>query len=136
MVIEGIGWEYALRLYQDGFARIPDMDAPYERHDQYGVKVNPIAAAKIMDDMLSEAGVTLYYGQPLVNVTSSRDRIREIQIATKDGLLTLTAEIYIDCTGDGDLAHLAGATTEDGDGNGTFQPGTLRFLPCRSCRTR
>ncbi len=129
MIIEGIGWEYVLRLYQDGFARIPDMDARYERHDQYGVKVNPIAAAKIMDDMLSEAGVTIYYAQPLVDVLTDDHHIQAIRIATKDGLHSLSAEIYIDCTGDGDLAHLAGADSDDGDGNGTFQPGTLRFYP-------
>ena len=28
MVIGGIGWEFVLRLYEDGFARIPDMNAP------------------------------------------------------------------------------------------------------------
>ena len=59
MVIGGIGWELVLRLHREGFAHIPDMDAPYERHDQYGVKVNPVAAAKTMDDMLLESGVTL-----------------------------------------------------------------------------
>lgn len=129
MVIAGIGWEYALRLYKDGFAKIPDMNAPYRQHDQYGVKVNPVAAAKVMDDMLLEAGVDLYYGQPVVDVVTEGRTIQSIVISTKDGLKSLDAKIYIDCTGDGDMAHLAGATTEDGDGNGTYQPGTLRFYP-------
>ena len=52
MVITGIGWELVLRLHKEGYARIPDMNAPRENHEQYGVKVNPVAAAKIMDDML------------------------------------------------------------------------------------
>jgi hypothetical protein len=129
MVIGGIGWDFVKRLARDGFARVPDMNAPYRQHDQYSVKVNPVAAAKVMDDMLLEAGVTLFYSQPVVDVSVSDDRIQEIIIATKEGLFSLTADIYIDCTGDGDLAHLAGATTDDGDGDGHFQPGTLRYYP-------
>ena len=86
MVIGGIGWELVLRLYREGFARIPDMDAPYERHDQYGVKVNPVAAAKVMDDMLLESGVDLYYGQSMVEAESAEGRIRSIRITTKRGL--------------------------------------------------
>ena len=129
MVIGGIGWELVLRIYREGFAHIPDMDAPYERHDQYGVKVNPVAAAKIMDDMLLESGVTLYYGQSLVAAEREGDEISGILIATKTGLKKLRAKLYIDCTGDGDLAAFAGASFTAGDGSGTFQPGTLRYYP-------
>lgn len=136
MVITGIGWEYVKRLYHDGFAVIPDMDAEYQNHAQYGVKVNPVAAAKVMDDMLIEAGVDIYYGQPAVDVniceTDERNMISSIIISTKDGLAELSAKVYIDCTGDGDLAHLAGAQSWDGDEKGTFQPGTLRFYPSKS----
>ena len=129
MVIGGIGWELVLRLRQDGFARIPDMDAPYERHDQYGVKVDPVAAAKVMDDMLLESGVDLYYGQSMVDVQREDGRISGILIATKSGLRRLKAKVYIDCTGDGELAAFAGASFAAGDGSGTFQPGTLRYYP-------
>ena len=129
MVIGGIGWELVLRLYGEGFAHIPDMDAPYERHDQYGVKVNPVAAAKVMDDMLLESGVTLYYGQSVVAAERKGDKIGSILISTKAGLKKLQGKLYIDCTGDGDLAAFAGASFTAGDGSGTFQPGTLRYYP-------
>ena len=129
MVIGGIGWELVLRLYEEGFAHIPDMDAPYERHDQYGVKVNPVAAAKVMDDMLLESGVTLYYGQSVVAAEREGEKIGSILISTKTGLKKLRAKLYIDCTGDGDLAAFAGAFFAAGDGSGTFQPGTLRYYP-------
>jgi len=129
MVIGGIGWELVLRLYRDGFARIPDMDAPYEQHDQYGVKVDPVAAAKVMDDMLLESGVDLYYGQSMVDAERENGRIGSILIATKSGLRRLKGKVYIDCTGDGELAAFAGASFDAGDGSGTFQPGTLRYYP-------
>ena len=129
MVIAGIGWELVLRLHKEGFARIPDMNALRENHEQYGVKVNPVAAAKIMDDMLVESGVHLYYGQSLVDAETQGDRITGILISTKSGLKRLHADIYLDCTGDGDLAAFAGAEYAAGDGCGTFQPGTLRYYP-------
>lgn len=129
MVIAGIGWEFVRRLAREGFARIPDMDAPRVSHDQYGVKVNPVAAAKVMDDMLLEKGVKLYYGQPAVQVQTRENRICGIRIATRTGLKELEASVYIDCTGDGALGALAGACFEAGDGRGGFQPGTLRYYP-------
>lgn len=129
MVIRGIAWEYVMRLYQAGFAYIPDMDAEYKNHAQYGVKVNPVAAAKVIDDMLLESGVSVYYGQSAVDVTVNAQKITNIKIATKTGLKELTAKIYIDCTGDGDVAAFAGAEFIAGDGHGVFQPGTLRYYP-------
>lgn len=129
MVIAGIGWEFVLRLHREGYAHIPDMNAPRVNHEQYGVKVNPVAAAKVMDDMLLESGVELYYGQSVVAAETAGDRIDHILISTKSGLKRLRADIFIDCTGDGDLAAFAGAQFTAGDGKGNFQPGTLRFYP-------
>ena len=129
MVIGGIGWEFVLRLHEDGFARIPDMNAPRENHEQYGIKVNPVAAAKVMDDMLTESGVHLFYGQSVVDAETRDGRVESILISTKSGLKRLTAKIFLDCTGDGDLAAFAGAEFSAGNGNGVFQPGTLRFYP-------
>ena len=129
MVIAGIGWEFVLRLWREGYARIPDMNAPRVSHDQYGVKVNAVAAAKIMDDMLLESGVTLFYGQAVVAADTRDDRIERIWITTKAGLKSLEGKIFIDCTGDGDLASFCGAAFCAGDGQGGFQPGTLRFYP-------
>ena len=129
MVITGIGWEFVLRLHKEGYARIPDMNAPRRNHEQYGVKVNPVAAAKVMDDMLLESGVALYYGQGVVDAETSDGRIDSILISTKSGLKRLKAQVFIDCTGDGDLAAFAGAAFLAGDGKGVFQPGTLRYYP-------
>lgn len=132
MIIGGIGWEFVLKLYRDGFARIPEMNADYVEHSQYGVKVNPVAAAKVMDDMLIDAGVDLYYGQPIVDVETEDRMIKSVLISTKDGIKRIEASLFIDCTGDADIAHFAKATTFDGDGDGHFQPGTIRYYPAIS----
>lgn len=132
MIVGGIAQELVSRLHEENFAFVPDMDAPYREHSQYSVKVNPVATAKIMDDMLIEAGVDIYYDQPIVEAIVSENEIKHVLVATKDGLLSVSAKIFIDCTGDGDLAHLAGAKTQSGDANGKFQPGTLRYYPAIS----
>lgn len=129
MVIAGIGWELVRRLEKDGFAHVPDMNAPRQNHEQYGVKVNPVAAAKVMDDMLTESGVHLFYGQTLADAETENGRITAVTVTTKAGLKRLTGDLFIDCTGDGDLAAFAGAAFIPGDGKGTFQPGTIRYYP-------
>lgn len=134
MIIKGIGWEFVQRLKKDNFANIPDQNAEYKNHWQYGVKVNPVAAAKIMDDMLIESGVKLFYGQPVVDAETDGAIITGIKIATKTGLKELKAKLFIDCTGDGELGCFAGAEFIAGDGGGTFQPGTLRFYPATDAK--
>ena len=129
MIIAGLGWEFVGRLADDGYASIPDMYAKRTSHEQYGVKVNPAAAAKAMDDMLIEAGVDLYYGQPAVSVMVEKRKIGAALISTKEGLCEICGKVFVDCTGDGDFAYWAGAECDAGGSNGEFQPGTLRFYP-------
>lgn len=134
-VIRGIGWEYVTRLAEAGYAVIPDKmaDGP---HWIYGVHVNIPAAAYLMDVMLTEAGVDLYYGQPAAAVETTetgeaenRIHVTGVVIASKEGLRRLTADVFIDCTGDGDAAVYAGAQYECGGDSedGFLQPGTIRF---------
>ena len=133
MVITGIGWEFVQELAKRGFAEIPDMDAPYRVHWQYGVKVNPIAAAQCMDDFLLEANVSLYYRQGIVAVETTNTpegiRLDAVIVSTKAGLVRHRAKIFIDCTGDGDLCAWAGAEVLIGD---NLQPGSLRLYPDRN----
>jgi hypothetical protein len=105
-------------------------------HWIYGVHVNIPAAAYLMDVMLTEAGVDLYYGQPAAAVETTetgeaenRIHVTGVVIASKEGLRRLTADVFIDCTGDGDAAVYAGAQYECGGDSedGFLQPGTIRF---------
>ncbi|MDD4774206.1 MAG: FAD-dependent oxidoreductase [Eubacteriales bacterium] len=126
-VIAGIGWEFILRLNEKGFAPIPDMsvDAP---HPYYGIHVNIPAAAHMMDVMLAEAGVDILYNRSAVEVEVSEangmKHVDDVIISTKDGLARLSAKMFIDASGDGDLSAWAGARYECGD---TLQPGTIRY---------
>ncbi|MBR5445523.1 MAG: FAD-dependent oxidoreductase [Clostridia bacterium] len=131
-VIRGIGWEYVTRLAEAGYAVIPDKMAEGP-HWIYGVHVNIPAAAHLMDVMLMEAGVNLYYSQPIAAVETEEGTeetiVTAVIIASKEGLRRLTGKVFIDCTGDGDAAVYAGAQFECGgeSEDGFLQPGTLRF---------
>ncbi len=139
-VIRGIGWEYVTRLAAAGYAVIPDKMAEGP-HWIYGVHVNIPAAACLMDTMLTEAGVDLYYGQPVCTVetvpsaqaTTDNEptHMTAVVVASKEGLRRLSGKVFIDCTGDGDMAVYAGAAYECGEANevdGFLQPGTIRFF--------
>ena len=133
-VIRGIGWEYVTRLAQAGYAVIPDKmaDGP---HWIYGVHVNIPAAAYMMDLMMTEAGVDLYYHQPVADVETETTaegmiHVKSVILASKEGLRRLRGKVFIDCTGDGDAAVFAGAQYECGgesETDGFLQPGTIRF---------
>lgn len=131
MVIEGIAWEFVKRLHAMGYANVPDLNSDFGHDWQYSIKVNTVAAAKLLDDMLLEAGVSLYYLQPLVEVETEQEngltRVTGAVISTKAGLGRLTADFFIDATGDGDLCVWAGNDYELGGADGALQPGTLRY---------
>ncbi|NLK08645.1 MAG: FAD-dependent oxidoreductase [Firmicutes bacterium] len=86
-------------------------------------------AVKIVCEQLClENGVDLLYHTFLASCAVEDNMITEIQVATKDGIKHFTAKIFIDSTGDGDLAYFSGAPTEKGrQADGLAQPMTLNF---------
>ena len=86
-------------------------------------------AFKIAAEQLClESGVDILFHSFLADVENKGNAVESIGIATKDGIKRLRARIYVDSTGDGDLAYLAGARIEKGRSqDGLAQPMTLCF---------
>ena len=61
------------------------------------------------DAMLLEASAEMLFHAVAVGVTTVDDRIDALLVETKSGRFALRATTFIDCSGDGDLAHFAGA---------------------------
>lgn len=57
-------------------------------------------------------------------VSSRGDRIHEVRVATKAGLLSIQPRVVVDCTGDGDVAAFSGAPFEVAQ---PLQPMTMHF---------
>jgi hypothetical protein len=58
----------------------------------------------------------------------NNDEVDVIVTSNKSGLTAYKAKVYVDCTGDGDLAAWAGAEFDKGDKTGSLQPATHCFI--------
>lgn len=82
----------------------------------------------ILDDMVREAGVEVLFHAMIFDVTTEKDQVKSITMATKSGVLTAEADFFIDATGDGDLFAYAGCDYVLGrESDGVCQPMTLCF---------
>jgi len=80
---------------------------------------------RIYDDMVGTSGAVVRFHTRLAAVEMDQPGIVAAVIcANKDGLTAYSARVYIDCTGDADLATWAGADYKKGDEAGTMQPVT------------
>lgn len=79
-------------------------------------------------DMLKEAGVKLLLHSFVDHVETSDGRIHSVQLTSKSGRIEVRGKIYIDTTGDADIAYLAGAPCVQGrDVDRLTQPMTMKF---------
>ena len=82
----------------------------------------------VLDQMATEAGITLLFHAYLCDVNCYDGKIESLCVATKSGKLTLTADYYIDATGDADLAMGAGCSYRLGrEEDNLCQPMTICF---------
>lgn len=84
---------------------------------------------RIYDRMVTDAGVDILFGSQVCGVEMRDARqVDTLIVSNKAGLTAYRAKVYVDCTGDGDLAAWAGAAFEKGDADGGMQPATLCFV--------
>ena len=96
--------------------------APGEQiFDDEGLKI-------VLDGMMQDHSVDLLLHSTFVDVDMDGQRIARIQTVGKSGRIDLIGQVYVDSTGDGDLAAQAGAPVEKGRSqDGLCQPMTLCF---------
>ncbi|TCZ78196.1 FAD-dependent oxidoreductase [Paenibacillus albiflavus] len=78
-------------------------------------------------NMLQEAGVKLLLHSFAAEVRMSGNHLDGVAVWNKGGRMMIEAKIFIDATGDADVAHLAGASCEQGNEAGKVQPMTMKF---------
>ncbi|XHR28461.1 MAG: FAD-dependent oxidoreductase [Chthoniobacteraceae bacterium] len=84
---------------------------------------------RVYDDLVTKAGATVKFQTFLSAVeTDGNGSVTSIVVTNKRGLLAFHAPVYIDCTGDADLAAWAGAQFQKGDNLGQLQPATHCFI--------
>lgn len=119
----GVGREVYERC-RDGGVFGPDYnpDRKY-RWDSNSIRAEGLKS--VYDDLVAESGAAFTFQTRLVAVEVEDSYVRYVVCHGKSGLFAVKAHIYVDCTGDGDLAAWAGAKFEKGDEQGNVQAGTL-----------
>ncbi len=77
-----------------------------------GITYDPERLKVIWEQMARHAGVQVLFHSLLVDVEMEEDRVDAVIIANKNGLHRLKADIFIDASGDADLAARAGVPFE------------------------
>lgn len=88
--------------------------------------VNPEELKILVLEMCREAGVDVLLHLELHDVEVENGAIRSVKLYGKCNEVTLTADVFVDCTGDGDLSYLAGCTYGKGR-DGELMPPTVMF---------
>ncbi|RAV02323.1 FAD-dependent oxidoreductase [Paenibacillus sp. YN15] len=93
------------------------------------VAINPEKLKRIYDRMVTEAGAQVLFNTMVCAVdTDGAGGIQAVIVNNKAGLTAYRAGVYVDCTGDADLAAWAGAEFQKGDeDDGSLQPATHCF---------
>lgn len=82
----------------------------------------------VLDSMCAEAGVKVLFHATLVDPIVRGSRISGIRVLTRSGIERISGKVFIDATGDGDLAARSGVPCDYGNPEiGKVQPATLFF---------
>ncbi|MGN0802639.1 MAG: FAD-dependent oxidoreductase [Candidatus Faecivicinus sp.] len=80
-----------------------------------------------LDRLVAREGVQPLFHTTLCGVEKEGETLRAVQAVTKAGVLRFEGRYFIDCTGDADLAVMAGCPYHLGREDGLCQPMTLCF---------
>ncbi|MBV9080576.1 MAG: FAD-dependent oxidoreductase [Elusimicrobia bacterium] len=120
-VLAGVVRTFLDRLTKAGGATVPGPSTGYT------VPFDPEAFKMTALDLLDEAQVRFLLHAFASGVVGDK-RVEGVIFETKSGPVVIRAACTVDCTGDGDIAALAGAPFEVGrEADGLTQPMTLMF---------
>ena len=123
-VVHGIADELLDRMQHVGGLKDPHEIFGKTRAQAYDMPAFKLAA----DELLLESGAQLLFHALGAGVCMDGERaIDALIVETKSGRGAVRGKIFIDASGDGDLAHWAGARWEKGDENGHLLYPTLMF---------
>src|SRR6267154_2547932 len=123
-VVQGIASELLARI-----DRLGGLNAPHLIFGKILAQAYDTAAYKIAaDDLLDSHKVDiLFHALGAGVVMHDARRINALMVETKAGRQAVLADIFIDCSGDGDLAAWAGARYEVGDNAGSMLYPSMMF---------
>lgn len=136
--VGGLFKELATEAAAQGFALLPEPEAdgsfsPFgwnaaEGTLTAGVPFDPFRMALFLDAKLAQAGVKVLLATQAVDVRTSGSRITHLIVFNKSGLSAVKAPLFVDATGDADLAARSGCACLKGVGDDHgLSPATLQL---------
>lgn len=86
------------------------------------------AFKRVCDELMVASGTKFTFETRLADVIKEGESVTHAVLNSANGLFAAQAKVFIDCTGNGDLATAAGAPFIKGNANGKMMPGTLCSL--------
>ncbi|MGI6366271.1 MAG: FAD-dependent oxidoreductase [Bacillota bacterium] len=77
------------------------------------VPFDPECYKYVAQELVLGAGAKILYHTFISNVFMDGNRVKAIEVVNKSGKQIIEADVFIDCTGDADLVHLAGGNFID-----------------------
>lgn len=125
-IIEGIPAEFVREMQKAGGSAGPVAIRNAHMYSTTPVDVEMVKLIALR--MLVEAGVDVRFQSALIGARVRGDAVEAIEVATKHGVESIPGDIFVDATGDGDLAAAAGVPFELGrPGDGKVQPASMVF---------
>lgn len=83
----------------------------------------------VLEDLCVQAGVRVYLYSQVCGIEKEERNIRAVSVISKSGVIEIEADMIIDATGDGDVAHMAGCGFDYGRASdGKAQPMSMIAL--------
>jgi hypothetical protein len=123
-VVHGVADDLLARIDRLGGLNAPHLVLGKIWAQAYDTAVYKCAA----DDLLLSRGVDILFHALATGVVMETDsRINALLVETKSGRSAMLGQVFIDCSGDGDLAAFAGAPFEKGGEDGGMLYPTMMF---------
>jgi hypothetical protein len=122
-VVHGVADDLLGRIAALGGLNEPHMIFGKTKAQAYDTAAYKCAA----DDLLLARGVDVLFHALAAGVSMDGGRIDALLVETKSGRVAVRGQIFIDCSGDGDLAAFAGAPFEISSGDGNMLYPTMMF---------
>ena len=109
------GYITGMAGYVDGYALefLQNMDKKgYACMKPHLPSIDPEAGKVVMEQMLLRAGCRILYGAHVCDCEVRDGKITSVIVYCKSGKVEITGRVFVDCTGDADLAFAAGVPTE------------------------
>ena len=133
-LIRGFYDELITRMEKEGGAVHPSKGTINSAYTAYRTAGHQNLAAfeyetlkRVSEEICEESGVHLMYHMTFLTCDTENGKITAAYFATKAGIYKINAKMFIDCSGDADLADKAGAPTVYGNGEGDVQAVSLFF---------